>query len=130
MLRAGFRRILVVLAVVLGGTAAVSAVLGALAGANIARAIATGFYLIGSAVLVGCFVVGVRGPLRSEPTEEQDDTTLPAPPGMFRFRGTRRLRKATSEERHEGKRMSLGLFGLGVAVLLLAAAIDPSRRAF
>jgi hypothetical protein len=130
VLRAGFRRIFVLLVVVLGGTAAASAVLGALAGADIARAIATGFYLIGSAVLVGCFVVGVRGPLRSEPTEEQDDATLPASPGMLRFRGRRRLRKATAEERHEGRRIALGLFGLGIAVLLLAAAIDPSRSAF
>ncbi len=123
MLRAGFRRILVLLAVVVGGTAAVSAVLGALAGASIPRSLATGYYVIGSAVLVGSFVFGVRGPLRSEATDEVEAVPL-------RSRGRRRLRKATAEERHEGRRVSLGLFALGVALLLLGAVVDPSRTAF
>jgi hypothetical protein len=122
VLRAGFRRILVFLVVVLGGTAAVSAALGALAGASISRSVATGYYLIGSAVLVGSFVVGVRGPLRSEALEQPE-----AAP--FRYRGSRRLRKTTAEERHEGRRISLGLFALGVALILLAAVVDPSRSA-
>jgi hypothetical protein len=125
VLRAGFRRIFVFLAVVLGGTAAVAAALGALAGADISRSIATGYYLIGSAVLVGSFVIGVRGPLRSEAVE-QDEAVQAAP---LRYRGSRRLRKTTPEERHEGRRISLGLFALGVAVLLVAAVVDPSRSA-
>jgi hypothetical protein len=123
VLRAGFRRIFVFLAVVLGGTAAIAAALGALAGANIASSIATGYYLIGSGVLVGSFVIGVRGPLRSEAVEQGEA----APP--MRYRGSRRLRKTTPEERHEGRRISLGLFALGVALILLAAVVDPSRSA-
>jgi hypothetical protein len=122
VLRAGFRRIVVFLAVVLGGTAAVSAALGALAGADLSRSIATGYYLIGSAVLVGSFVVGVRGPLRSEAVEQGEAAPL-------RYRASRRLRKTTPEERHEGRRISLGLFALGVALILLGAVIDPSRSA-
>jgi hypothetical protein len=128
VLRAGFRRIFVFLAVVVGGTAAVSAALGALSGANISRALATGYYVIGSAVLIGSFVFGVRGPLRSDPTE-QDDTAPPPPSALFRSRGRRRLRKATAEERQEGTRVSLGLFALGVGLLLLGAVVDPSRSA-
>ena len=122
MLRAGFRRIFVFLAVVLGGTAAIAAALGALAGANIASAIATGYYLIGSGVLVGSFVIGVRGPLRSEAVEQAEAAPM-------RYRGSRRLRKTTPEERHEGRRISLGLFALGVALILFAAVVDPSRSA-
>jgi hypothetical protein len=125
VLRAGFRRILVFLAVVLGGTAAVSAALGALAGANLARSIANGYYLVGSAVLVGSFVLGVRGPLRSEAVE-RDEAAQAAP---LRYRGSRRLRRTTPEERHEGRRISLGLFALGVGLILVAAVVDPSRSA-
>jgi|SRR5215471_14115458 len=127
MLRAAFRRILVLVAVLVFGTAAVSAVLGALSGANILRALATGYYVIGSAVLIGCFVVGVRGPLRSEPMDNAEAAPSAAP---LRSRGRRRLRKATAEERGEGRRSALLLFALGVALLLLAAAVDPERRAF
>jgi hypothetical protein len=128
VLRAGFRRIFVFLAVVLGGTAAVSAALGALAGASITRSLATGFYLIGSGVLVGSFVIGVRGPLRSE-AAEPDEAAPQNPSVPFRYRGSRRVRRTTPEERHEGRRISLGLFALGVALLVLAAGIDPSRSA-
>jgi hypothetical protein len=128
VLRAGFRRFLVFLAVVLGGTAAVSVALGALSGSSISNSLATGYYVIGSVVLVGSFVLGVRGPLRSEALDENE--APPPPSALFRSRGRRRLRKATAEERHEGRRISLGLFALGVALLVLGAAIDPSRTAF
>jgi hypothetical protein len=128
VLRAAFRRILIAVAVVVAGTAAVSAALGALAGASVSRSLATGYYVIGAAVLVGSFVVGVRGPLRSEALDE--DEAAPPASGLFRSKGRRRLRKATAEERSEGRRGSLGLFAFGVTLLLLAAAVDPSRRAF
>ena len=124
MLRAAFRRILVAVAIIVGATAAVSAALGALAGANILRSIATGYYVIGAAVLVGSFALGVRGPMRAEVLEENNEAT-PTPMRPFR----RRRRKATPEERAESKRGSLGLFALGIALLLLAAAVDPSRSA-
>jgi hypothetical protein len=122
VLRAAFRRLILLLAVVVGGTAAVSAALGALAGASVSRSLATGYYVIGAAVLVGSLVLGMRGPWRADGAE--DDA---AP---LRSRGRRRMRKATAEERSEAKRSSLGLFALGVALLLLGAAVDPSRRAF
>ena len=128
MLRAGLRRILVFLVVVVGGTAAVSAALGALAGASIPRSLANGYYIIGSSILVGSFVVGVRGPLRSEALDQEDEAPPPAS-GLFRSRGRRRLRKATAEERQEGRRISLGLFALGVGLLLLGAVVDPTRSA-
>jgi hypothetical protein len=123
VLRAAFRRIAVAVAVLVGGTAAVSAALGALAGANILRSLATGYYVIGAAVLLGSFALGVRGPMRAEVVDSNEATPTPMRP----FR--RRRRKATAEERAESKRSSLGLFALGIALLLLAAAVDPSRSA-
>jgi hypothetical protein len=44
--------------------------------------------------------------------------------------GRRQLRKTTPEERRESKRESLGLFVLGLLLVLLGAAFDPTRHAF
>jgi anaerobic C4-dicarboxylate transporter len=123
-LRAALPRILAVLAVVLGGTAAVAATLGALAGKNIAHSLATGYYVVGAAVLVGSFVMGSRGPWRSEVMAQEPELAA------YRTRTRRRRRRASAEERAESKRSSVGLFVLGIAIVLLGALIDPSRRAF
>jgi anaerobic C4-dicarboxylate transporter len=122
--RAALPRILAVLAVVLGGTAAVAATLGALAGKNIAHSLATGYYVVGAAVLVGSFVMGSRGPWRSEVMAQEPELAA------YRTRTRRRRRRASAEERAESKRSSVGLFVLGIAIVLLGALIDPSRRAF
>jgi anaerobic C4-dicarboxylate transporter len=122
--RAALPRILAVLAIVLGGTAAVAATLGALAGKNIAHSLATGYYVVGAAVLVGSFVMGSRGPWRSDVMAQEPELAA------YRTRTRRRRRRATDEERAESKRSSVGLFVLGVAIVLLGALLDPSRRAF
>jgi hypothetical protein len=44
--------------------------------------------------------------------------------------GRRKLRKTTPEERSESRRASLGLFSLGLLLILLGTAFDPSRHAF
>ncbi|MFL5960218.1 MAG: hypothetical protein ACJ75G_08155 [Gaiellaceae bacterium] len=124
MLRAALPRIFALVAIVVGGTTAVSAAIGALGGKSIGHAIATGYYVAGAAVLVGCFVLGSRGPWRSETLDEADGL------GTLRPRARRRRRKATPEERAESKRSSLGLFLLGIGLVLLGALVDPSRRAF
>jgi hypothetical protein len=123
-LRAALPRILALLAIVLGGTAAVSAALGALAGKGIQHALATGYYVVGAAVLVGSFVLGSRGPWRSDVMAQEPELAA------YRTRTRRRRRKATPEERAESKRSSFGFFVLGVALVLLGTLIDPSRRAF
>jgi hypothetical protein len=123
-LRAALPRILALLAIVIGGTAAVSAAIGALSGKSIAHALATGYYVAGAAVLVGSFVMGSRGPWRSEVEDVEMGT------GTLRPRVRRKRRKATSQERMESKRTSVGLFILGIGLVLLGALVDPTRRAF
>jgi hypothetical protein len=128
-LRAALPRILGLVAIVLGGTTAVAAVAGALSGKSIAHALATGYYVVGAAILVGSFVLGSRGPWRSE-VEDLNTDNWGGQSATMRARTRRRRRKATPEERAESKRGSFGLFLLGVALVLLGALVDPSRRAF
>ena len=128
-LRAALPRILGLVAIVLGGTTAVAAVAGALSGRSIAHALATGYYVVGAAILVGSFVLGSRGPWRSE-VEDLNTDNWGGQSATMRARTRRRRRKATPEERAESKRGSFGLFLLGVALVLLGALVDPSRRAF
>src|SRR6476659_1866107 len=65
-LRAALPRILGLVAITLGGTTAVAAADAALSGRSIAHARATGYYVVGAAILVVSFVLGSRGPWRSE----------------------------------------------------------------
>jgi hypothetical protein len=121
VIRGAARRLLTIAAVCIGGTAALSVVLGALAGKNLTRSIAVGFYVVGALALVGCFIVGSGGPLRRQPAREEDLTAGP----LHR----RTMRKATPEERRESRRNALGLFALGLALVFIGAAIDPTRQA-
>lgn len=129
MVRAGLRRLLVIVVVVLGATAALSAALGALAG-DVRHALAVGYYLVGAAVLLGSLALGIRGPMRVD--REIDETERPAFAfGPIPLPSRRRtLRKATDEERREARLGSLGLFVFGVALVLLGAVVDPSRHVF
>jgi hypothetical protein len=122
VVRAGLRRILVVVAVVLGGTAALSAALGALAGKSILHALAVGFYVVAAALLLGSLALGGRGPTRVDRSAEDY--------GGRHSLGRRERRKATPEERREARWTSLGLFAFGLLLVLLGAALDPSRRVF
>ena len=103
----------------------VSLVIGALAGANLLRAEAVGFYVAGAAVLLGSFVIGVRGPLRPE-WEEGKEGVMPATRGFF----PRSVRRATSDERSESKRNSVGLFVFGIALIFIGSGFDPTRHPF
>jgi len=136
VLRAAFRRIAAIVAVTLGGTAAVSASLGALSGRSVLHALAVGYYVVGTAVLIGCFVIGARGPLRRAQGDDGEEPGM-IPPSMFgglfgsgSARRRRGRRKATPEERRGATLTSLGLFALGLLLILIGAVADPSRRAF
>jgi hypothetical protein len=131
VLRGAIRRIAVIVAVLVGGTAAISLAIGALAGKNLLHSLAVGFYLAGAGVLFGCLALGSRGPMRVDRSVEEESTVfVPTPSFGLRSLGRRRLRKASPEERNESRRASLGLFVLGLLLILLGAGFDPSRHAF
>jgi hypothetical protein len=131
VLRGALRRIAVIVGALVGGTAAISAALGALAGKGLLHSLAVGYYLVGAGVLLCCLAVGSRGPMRADRSFDEDSADLvPTSAGLFRPRGRRNMRKATPEERRESRMASLGLFALGVLLLLLGTAFDPARRAF
>jgi hypothetical protein len=130
MIRAGLRRLLGILVVGLGGAAAISSALGALAGKSVQHSLAVGYYLLGALLLLGSLVLGSRGPMRAERDAE---SMRPGPLGILlpsASLGRRALRKATPEERRESRFTSLGLFVFGVLVILLGAVLDPARHAF
>jgi hypothetical protein len=120
MLLAGFRRLATIGAALLAATVALSVLLGLAAGADLLRAIAVGLYVLGALLLAGCFVFGVRGPLRG--VSETGET---AP-----IIGARGYRRATPDERSESTRIAVLLFVLGIVVILIGSAIDPAHRAF
>jgi len=132
VLRGALRRIAVIVGVLVGGTAAISAALGALAGKSLVHSLAVGFYLMGAGVLFGSLALGSRGPMRADRSSDEDQPVFIASPlfGGLRLFGRRSLRKATPEERGESRRSALGLFVLGLLLILLGTAFDPSRHAF
>jgi len=97
-----------------------SLLLGAASGARLSRAVATGFYVVAAVLLVGCFVVGARGPLRPE-------WGSGGRAGGFIPRGVRR---ASQDERAGSVRTSVLLFAIGIAFILVGSLLDPDRRAF
>jgi len=132
VLRGALRRIAILVGVLVGGTAAVSAALGALAGKSVSHSLAVGFYLAGAGVLFGSLALGSRGPMRADRSSDEDQPVFTPSPlfGGLRPLGRRTLRKATPEERTESRRSALGLFVLGLLLILLGTAFDPSRHAF
>jgi len=117
---AGLRRIALIYGAIIGGTLVLSLLLGLLAGADPLRSMAVGLYLAGAVLLCGCFIVGVRGPLRGV---SKTGDVVPVV-------GARRVRKATGEERSEASRTSILLFFLGLGLIVLGSLIDPAHRTF
>jgi hypothetical protein len=117
---AGIRRLATIAGGVLAATVVLSLLVGIPAGAGAERSISVGLYILGAMLLAGCFVFGVRGPLRGvSPTGEATSIV-----------GARRFRTATPDERTESTRVALLLFVLGLAIVVLGSVIDPAHRAF
>jgi hypothetical protein len=125
VLRSGLRRLLILLAAIVALTSAVSVAIGALAHAGLMRALADGFYAAGAAVLVGSFALGLRGPLRADWGEQQE----PEEALRRTILMPRMIRRTTHDERIDATRSSLGLFGLGLVLIVIGAAFDPGRNA-
>ncbi len=120
MLLHAARRIAVVFGAIVGVAVVASLAIGLLIGSGLARSASVGLYCAGVALLVGCFVVGARGPLRGV---NKSGETVP----VF---GARRVRRATGDERSDSNQIALLLFGLGLGVVIVAALIDPAHKAF
>jgi hypothetical protein len=116
----GARRLAYIYAGVLGGTIAVSALIGVAAGASVQRAVSVGLYLAGAAFFLGCFVAGARGPLRGV---SRTGETVP-------ILGARGVRRANADERSEAARISILLFALGLSLVVLGALLDPVHKTF
>jgi len=115
-----FRRLALIFAAVLGTTVVLSLLLGVVAGASLGRSVAIGLYVAGAVALLGCFVMGARGPLRG--TGASGETTP--------LLGARKVRRATRDERTEASRTAVLLFALGLTLIVLGSVIDPAHKTF
>jgi hypothetical protein len=123
--RGAARRIAILLTVVLGITAAVSMLVGLLAGSSLARSVSTGFYLVGCFLIVLGFFSGIRGPVRARGRDE-DERPLSA---FFSSGIWAGVRSATSDERTDALATAWLFLLLGV-VLVLAGVLVDSRVGF
>jgi len=115
---AAIRRLVLLVAGCSIVVAAVSALLGALIGASLDRAVALGFYGLGCFLMVSGFFVGNRGPARVK-SETAGSSILPLP-GM----GDRRLRWATLDEQNETINNSAVFIALGLILVLIGVLVD------
>ena len=116
---AGVRRTLQILLGIAAPTAVVSALLGLAFGTPIARALGTGFYLVGSLIMVVGILSGVRGPVRSTAMSEG------SPASLFGLGfAPRRLRTATEGERRDALSTAVLFLFLGIALIALGVIVD------
>jgi hypothetical protein len=114
------RRLALIFGAVLGTTVVVSLLLGLASGKSLGRSVAIGLYVAGAVALLGCFVMGARGPLRGTGSEGENAPIL----------GARRMRRATSDERSEASRTAILLFVLGLVLVVIGSVIDPAHKTF
>ena len=117
MFRAAARRFLLLLAGIAGTTAVLSLVGGLAGGASLGRALAIGFYLVGSFLLIAGFFIGNRGPVRPKGTGPM-------------LLGSRIMRWATPLEREETLNESALFVALGFALILIGVAVDTRTALF
>lgn len=124
-MRDAARRIVGLVAVVAGLTAAVSLAVGALLGSALDRSLATGFYVVGCFLIVLGFFAGLRGPLRPRMSDDGDERD--AVGGLFGIGiSARGVRKATQHERADALATAWLFLALGVALIALGVLVDPS----
>jgi hypothetical protein len=124
MLVAALRRLLLVILLTAGATAAGSLLLGAALGASLERSLALGFYAVGSFLMVAGFFVGNRGPARVK-SETAGSSLMP-----FAFFGQRRLRWATLSEQNETINNSAVFITLGVILVVIGVLVDTRHSLF
>jgi uncharacterized membrane protein YczE len=113
VLLAAARRFVVILAIAVAGTSAISLLGGLALGASPNRSISVGLYLVGCFLLVSGFFLGNRGPLRI--TNEES---------MVGLRRPRQLRAAPISEQRESLNTSAIMVVIGLVLVAIAAAVD------
>jgi hypothetical protein len=116
---AALRRLTLLVAGIAGATAAVSALLGLALGSSLGRALALGFYLVGSFVMVAGFFIGNRGPARVK-SESAGASWVPFP----LFGGSRQLRWASPGEQTDTINSSAVFIALGLILVLIGVGFD------
>ncbi|MDX6452189.1 MAG: hypothetical protein QOH16_2238 [Gaiellaceae bacterium] len=113
-MRAAARRFAIIVASIVGGTAAFSLLLGLAFGSSLSRSLSVGWYAIGCALLISGFFVGNRGPARPEGE------------GWSAFSMRRWVRWATPDEQRES--LSLSAFFIVLGFLLIALGVLADSR--
>ena len=123
-MRGAARRLVLILAFVLGVTAVVSALVGGIGGTSLTRSVSTGFYIVGCFLVVLGFFSGLRGPVRARAKDEAEDMR---PMSAFFTSGLwGGVRSATADERTDALATAWLFLALGV-VLVLAGVLVDSR---
>jgi hypothetical protein len=117
VLKAAVHRFVVLLAGIAGVTGVLSLLAGFVGGGSVERAVAVGFYLVGSFMLIAGFFIGNRGPVR------------PKGQGPTLF-GSRIMRWATPLEREESLNESALFVALGFVLIVIGVAVDSRNGLF
>lgn len=125
MIRAGLRRLFLLIFGAIAATAVGSLLVGELLGTPLGRALTVGFYLVGCFLLVAGFFVGNRGPARVK--SEAD--ARPSPMGML-LGGGRNLRWATLGEQNETINNSAVFIALGLVLVAIGILFDSRHSLF
>jgi len=124
MIRAGLRRLFLLIFGAAAFTALGSLVIAELVGASLGRSVTVGFYLVGCFLMLAGFFVGNRGPAR---VKSESDTRA-SPMGMI-LGGGRNLRWATLGEQNETINNSAVFIAIGLVLVAIGVLID-SRHSF
>jgi divalent metal cation (Fe/Co/Zn/Cd) transporter len=124
MIRAGLRRLFLLILGAAGVTAAGSVVIAALFGISYGRALTIGFYLAGCFMMLAGFFIGNRGPARMK-----SETGRPAG-GIGMLLGARDLRWATLSEQDETINNSAVYIVLGLVLVAIGILFDSRHSLF
>jgi hypothetical protein len=124
MIRAGLRRLFLLIFGAAAATAVGSIVIAKLLGSPLARSVTVGFYLVGCFLMLAGFFVGNRGPARVK----SESDARPTPLGIFG--GGRDLRWATLGEQNETINSSAVFIALGLVLVAIGILIDSRHSLF
>ena len=113
---AAARRFGIIVASIVGGTAAIALLLGVAFGSTISRSLSLGWYIVGCTLLISGFFVGNRGPARPEGE------------GWSPFSMRRWVRWATPDEQRESLSLSAVLVVIGFLLIALGVLADSRYK--